>query len=49
MPYTVKKKPLKKSKKKWAIIDKDTGKIVGRSVSRYKAQRSAAIRNKLEK
>lgn len=43
MPYSVVKKPVK-SGKDYAIKNKDTGKIVGRSTSREKAKASVRAR-----
>ena len=44
MPYRVRYKPLKRSRENWAIINKDTGRIVGRSTSEKKAEASARAR-----
>ena len=44
MPYTVKYKPLRNSTKDWAIINNDTGKVVGRSDTKAKAESSARAR-----
>ena len=44
MPAVVRYKPIK-GPKDWAIVNKDTGKIEGRSTSRVKAQGSANARN----
>lgn len=44
MPYKVKYKPLKRSKKDWAIISRDTGRIVGRSISEKRANASVRAR-----
>jgi hypothetical protein len=43
MPYKVVKKPVK-SGKDWAIVRKDTGRIVGRSTSKKKARASVRAR-----
>jgi hypothetical protein len=43
MPYNIKKKPIK-GKKDWAIINKNTGKIVGRSTTKKKAEASVRAR-----
>lgn len=43
MPYSIKKKPVK-SGKDYAIIAKDTGKIVGRSKTREAAKKSVRAR-----
>jgi hypothetical protein len=44
MPYKVVKKPVKSSKKDWAIINKNSGRIVGRSTSKKKAEASVRAR-----
>jgi len=44
MPVVVKHKPIK-GDKDWAIVEKETGKIEGRSSSKAKAQSSANARN----
>lgn len=44
MPIVVKHKPIKGGKD-WAIVEKATGKVVGRSTSKAKAQSSANARN----
>jgi len=43
MPYRIVKKPIK-GRKNWAIIRKEDGVIVGRSISKAKAQASARAR-----
>lgn len=43
-PVVVKYKPIK-GPKDWAIVEKHTGKIEGRSTSKAKAQSSANARN----
>lgn len=43
MPWKVRKKPIK-GKKDWAIVNKNTGKIVGRSTSKKKAKSSVRAR-----
>lgn len=45
MPYRAEYRPLKRSRKNWAIINTDTGRIVGRSTSEKKA--GASIRARL--
>lgn len=47
MPYKVTKKPIK-GRKDWAIINKNTGRIVGRSTSKRKAQASVRARYSAE-
>lgn len=44
MPVKVEHRPIK-SGKDWAIIEKETGNVVGRSDSKAKAQSSANARN----
>lgn len=44
MPYTVRK--TKSKSKPYAIVNKSTGKTVGRSRSKRKAKISASIRNR---
>lgn len=44
MPYSARKRGAKS--KPWAIVNTKTGKVVGRSTSKTKAQRSASIRNR---
>lgn len=44
MPYTARK--TKSKTKPYAIVNKATGKTVGRSTSKAKAQASARIRNR---
>jgi len=44
MPVVVRYKPTK-GNKDWAIVEKATGKIKGRSTSKVKAQSSANARN----
>ena len=41
MPYTVRKR----GPKKWAIVNKQTGRVVGHSRTKKDAQASARIRN----
>jgi len=43
MPYRIAYKPVK-SGKNWVIVDKETGKVVGRSVSKEKAEASVRAR-----
>jgi hypothetical protein len=43
MPHTVHKRG---GKKPYAIVNKTTGKVVGRSTSRVKAKQSAALRDR---
>lgn len=44
MPVVVRHKPIK-GNKDWAIVEKKTDKIEGRSTSKAQAQRSANARN----
>ncbi len=44
MPVVVRYKPIK-GNKDWAIVEKATGQIKGRSSSKAQAQRSANVRN----
>ena len=44
MPVHVKHKPIK-GNKDWAIVENSTGRVVGRSTSKAKAQGSANARN----
>lgn len=44
MPYVIRCRPLKRSKKHWAIINTDTGRIVSRSTSEKKAEASIRAR-----
>lgn len=44
MPYRAEYRPLKRGKKHWAIINKDTGRIVGRSTSGKNAEASIRAR-----
>lgn len=44
MPYKVEYRPTKKSKKDWVIINRRTGRIVGRSTSERKAETSVRAR-----
>lgn len=50
MPWTViKKKDLKRPGKPYAIVRADTGKVVGRSATKAKAQASVRIREQAVK
>lgn len=47
MPYTLRK--ANRGVRKWKIINKDTGEVVGSSLSREKAMASIAYRSDAEK
>jgi len=49
MPVTVRKKRKGESGKPWKIIEKSTGKVVGQSDTKQKANISASYRNKAYK
>lgn len=47
MPHTVRKS--RKKGKRWAIVNKATGRIVGHSTSKRKAHVSASMRDRAHK